>query len=264
MVPLRRKTLHYVWHWLWNTGCGDIGNQGPHELDLLCWALGEPGFPRGVMSFGGRFAWHDSAQTPNTQFAVFDYGKIPVIFEVRDLADKRDATEAAHMKGIRVGVLITCEGGEFRGGRNGGWVYDKDDKRMQQFPGDGGGTHGQNFIDAVRSRKSEGLHAKLEHAHVSSALAHLANISYRLGRQARPEEVAEQVKSNANAADALQRFSAQLAANDVDLAKTPWTLGHWLAIDPANEAFSAGPDVDKANAMLTRPYRKPYVVPEQV
>ena len=95
MVPLRRKTLHYVWHWLWNTGCGDIGNQGPHEMDIGRWALGDPGLPTHAFSIGGRFGVSqigDVGETANTQIAFFDYKPAPLIFEVRGLPTKKGVT----------------------------------------------------------------------------------------------------------------------------------------------------------------------------
>src|SRR5688572_30409864 len=63
---LRRKKLHYDWHWVWPTGNGDIGNQGIHEMDLCRWALGEKAIAPRVMSFGGRLGYEDDATTPNT------------------------------------------------------------------------------------------------------------------------------------------------------------------------------------------------------
>ncbi|MCD6303770.1 MAG: Gfo/Idh/MocA family oxidoreductase, partial [Planctomycetes bacterium] len=133
-LPIYRPRLHYDWHWVWNTGNGDIGNQGPHELDLINWALGNKTIPRSVMSFGGRFGWHDAGETPNMQVAVFDCDGVPVIFEVRDLTVAPKKNYSPHYKGIRVGVIITCEGGVFRGGRGGGHVYDNNGKKIKSFP----------------------------------------------------------------------------------------------------------------------------------
>ena len=82
LEPLRRKQLHYDWHWVWDTGNGDIGNQGIHEMDMCRWMLGEETLPRRVFSIGGRFGYVDDAETPNTQIAVFDYPSAPIIFEV--------------------------------------------------------------------------------------------------------------------------------------------------------------------------------------
>ena len=86
--PLRRKQLHYDWHWVWATGNGDIGNQGIHEMDMCRWMLGEETLPPRVFSIGGRFGYVDDGETPNTLIAVLDYPTAPLIFEVRGLPAK--------------------------------------------------------------------------------------------------------------------------------------------------------------------------------
>ncbi len=264
--PIHRPRLHYDWHWDWNTGNGDIGNQGPHELDLINWALGSETVPRTVMSFGGRFGWHDAGETCNMQVAVYDCG-VPVVFEVRDMWVEPKKNYSPHYKGIRVGVIITCEGGEFRGGRGGGTVYDLKDpkKKIKRFQGDGGRHHQKNFFEAVRSRKIEDLHAEIAPAALSSDLAHYANACVRAGQQADPKELAEKVKGDKLASEAAGRFGEQLANWNVDYAKEPWSVGPVLRVDPATHRFSGGPDYEKANAYLARAaYRKGFEVPEKV
>ncbi|MHC4542652.1 MAG: Gfo/Idh/MocA family oxidoreductase, partial [Planctomycetota bacterium] len=83
--PLMRKNLHYDWHWVWPTGCGEIGNNGPHQLDVCRWVLGTSELPRRVMSIGGRFGYDDDGETPNAQIAIYDYETAPIIYEVRGL-----------------------------------------------------------------------------------------------------------------------------------------------------------------------------------
>src|SRR5947208_931857 len=85
MKPLMRRRLHYDWHWVWDTGNGDLGNQGIHEMDKARWGLGKMELPRSVLSFGGRFGYVDDGETANTQLCVFDYGDAELIFEVRGL-----------------------------------------------------------------------------------------------------------------------------------------------------------------------------------
>ncbi|MHC4159817.1 MAG: Gfo/Idh/MocA family protein, partial [Planctomycetota bacterium] len=132
LVPLRRKNLHYDWHWVWVTGNGDIGNQGIHEMDLCRWAVGQKGPAPRVMSIGGRFGYDDDGETPNTQIAILDYEPAPIIFEVRGLAQKKDDTVMDNYRGVRIGVVIECEGGYFAGGGGGGWAYDNDGKKIKQ------------------------------------------------------------------------------------------------------------------------------------
>jgi len=263
MDPLRRKDLHYDWHWFWATGNADIGNQGIHEMDLCRWALGQPALPPRVYSFGGRFVVDDDAQTPNTQVAVFDYQPAPLIFEVRGLPRKAGETAMDNYRGVRIGVVVQCEKGYYAGGETGGWVYDKDGNRIQQFKQQGAEQHMANFIKAMRSRKPEDNVAPVEGGHLSSALCHMANVSYRLGKETPQAQIAEKVKGDKEVMDSLDRMKQHLAANGMDLEKLAPVMGPALAMDPKAEKFT-GALADEANKLATREYRKPYVVPEEV
>jgi len=157
-----------------------------------------------------------------------------------------------------VGVVIHCENG-FVGvpGYTGATAFDNDGKVVKEFKGSE--DHFANCIKAVRSRKPTELNGPILEGHLSSALCHTGNISHRLGTQASPDEIAEQIKGNKEAAETFGRFKEHLAANGVDLTKTKATLGVWLKMDPKTERFIGN---EKANALLTRDYRKPFVVPE--
>ena len=264
LKPLMRKSLHYDWHWVWDTGCGDIGNQGAHEMDMCRWAIGQKGLPRRVMSIGGRFGFNDNGETANTQIAMLDYEPAPIIFEVRNLPSKKGVRSSDHYKGIRVGVVIECEGGYFAGGVNGGWIYDNDGNKVKQFTSTGGGGHSANFLKAVRSRKVSDLNADIEVGHKSAALSHMANISYRVGTGMSDEQIREVIKSNTKMLDATERLGNHLRANKIDLQKIPAVLGPMLEIDPAKERFFGEFPSKWANQLLTREYRRPFVVPEKV
>ena len=116
-------------------------------------------------------------------------------------------------------------------------------------------------MDAVRSRKPSDLNADILEGHLSSALCHTGDISYRLGKTRKPEQIRDAAKSDKDLAEALGRMEEHLAANNVDLKKTPATLGVVLKMDPQTERFSGN---RKANNLLTRKYRKPFVVPAKV
>jgi len=263
--PIYRPQFHYDWHWDWNTGNGDIGNQGPHEMDLIRWALGDKSLPTRVVSFGGRFAWDDAGTTPNMQFAVYEYGDVPVFFEVRNLWINPETNAAPNYMGCRVGVIIDCENGCFVGGRGGGWVYDTSGNKVKQFAGDGGKGHFANFIKAMRSRNESDLNARVELGHRSACLSHMANVSYRLGSPMSPDELREHMTDDKEAIDAIERYSDHLAEWNVDLVKTPWTVGISLGFDPDTERFTGdGLLAQKANKMLHRSDRKPYVLPKTV
>src|SRR6266511_698526 len=83
--PIRRKRFHYDWHWFWNYGCGDLGNQGIHQMDIARWFLGVNELSPRIVSLGGRLGYDDDGETANTQVIYHDYAKAPLIFEVRGL-----------------------------------------------------------------------------------------------------------------------------------------------------------------------------------
>lgn len=261
MAPLMRKNLHYDWHWDWATGNGDIGNQGPHELDLARWVLGETGLPRRVVSVGARLGESDDGQTPNTQLVLYDYATAPILFEVRGLPMAPGENEVDAYKQLRVGVIVECENGSFVTGDSGGWIQDLQGKKVRRFTGDGGGKHMRNFINAVRTRRPQDLNAPVREAGISSNLAHMANLSHRVGAAAAPEAIREKLSAHPAALEALGRIQTHLDKNKIDLGKTPLTLGSWLEWSDAQQRFTDGEGVDRANQLLTRDYREGFVVP---
>jgi predicted dehydrogenase len=267
LEPLRRKQMHYDWHWFWATGNGDIGNQGIHEMDMCRWMLGEETLPRRVFSIGGRFGYVDDAETPNTQIAVLDYPSAPIIFEVRGLPQKSGANYMDQYRGVRVGIAIEGEAGYFAGGSGGGVIYDPAGKRIKGLPSSGGDAHMENFFAAVRSRKAEDLRAPIAGGHCSSALCHLSNISHRLGTLVPTPELKAQAASRADVAETVDRFASHLAANGVDPAQTASALGPVLDILPDEERFASRSEYDLgawANRLIRDSYRPPFVVPETV
>ena len=263
MAPLMRKSLHYDWHWFWDTGNGDMGNLGAHQIDDCRFALGLSGYPSRIISYGGRFLFDDNGETPNTQIAVFDYPDCPVIIEVRNLRHSREAKYMDHCRGVREGNVIQCEGGYFGGGRGGGWVYDNQGKRIKQFPGDGGAGHARNFIEAVRSRRSQDLNAEIMEGHKSAALCHMANISYRLGRPANIESIQAPLDHQA-VVTAHHNFVSHLKRNGIDAENSGLVLGPWLEIDAQKEKFRGARSAE-ANALWRREkYREPFVVRDEV
>ncbi len=215
--PFTKNRFHYNWHWLWDFGNGDLGNQGIHEMDTARWGLGV-GFPSKVSAVGGHFMFEDDQQTPNTLNCAFEFdlpnGKRRLLeFEVRHwitnheagigsgaygsqgvpaagLHSKKPATALG--KGPRLGPSVGRSNtiGNIYYGSKGYLAIDGYDSYKswlgeEQEPGPSG--HGKennfaNFIDVVRSRRRQDLNAPVEEGHVSCTLVHLANASYRLGR----------------------------------------------------------------------------------
>ncbi len=272
-LPLMRSRLHYDWHWDFNTGCGDLGNQGIHQMDIARWFLGANELSPRVFSVGGRLGYDDDGNTPNTQLVFHDYPQAPLIFEVRGLPrgkefandkdwnsnmDKFPSDEKN--KGGSVCVVIHCEGGYVLvPGYSGAVAYDKEGNVVKKW--EGATSHFANFLKAVRSRKQTDLNGDILEGHLSSALCHTGNISYRLGFQKSPDEIREKIKGERGATDTFDRMTAHLGANGVELTKDKLVLGDVLTMDPQTEKFIGSTE---GNALLTRHYRRPYVVPEQV
>jgi len=243
--PFTRNRFHYNWHWFWDTGNGDIGNQGIHQMDVARWGLGVK-FPNKVAATGGHFMFDDDQETPNTLNAVFEFhqpeGKPKLLeFEVRHWL----TNEEAGIGSLGFGVAIPGFLGppprhprphpEVGGGSVGDIFYgSKGYMAMsnEEFPsyrtwlgegqergpsGSREGNNWQNFIDCVRTRKQEDVNAPIEEGYISCALVHLANASYRLGRTLHFDPEAEQVIGD-----------------------------------------------EEANKLLHGTYRAPYVIPEQV
>lgn len=266
MKPLGRKRLHYDWHWNFNTGNGDLGNQGIHQVDICRWALGERALAPTVQSVGGRFGYDDDGETPNTQLIWYGYKKAPLVFEVRglprNLAEQGGKWEMDKYRGSSIGVVIECEGGSLVITDQYGRVraYDESgSKVIKEWTSSD--DHSRNFIDAVRSRDAGSLAGDIEQGHISSALCHIGNISHRLGELSpRLENFrASGTGRDGVVREAYERFAAHLDANGIDLDSTQARLGPILTMDPKTERFTSN---DAANGLLTRAYRGEFVVPE--
>lgn len=250
--PLSRPKFHYDWHWVWDTGSGELGNNNVHSLDLCRWGLGVTGLGRSVLSYGGRLGYSDAGQTPNTQVCIFDFGDKTIVSETRGLKsapfrpDMKASTIFEGTEGIIAGTSL----------------FDLQGKLVKTFEGEGT-NHFANFLDVVRSRKRDDLKAEILEGHQSSALCHIGNISWRLGRTAPPAELRDvlgKLQVHENVLETLDRTVQHLAGNKIDLAKTPLTLGAHLQLDSTREAFVSNP---KANSLLSREYRQPFVVPSE-
>ena len=265
-TPLMHKQLHYEWHWFWATGNGEMGNNGIHVIDISRWALGQNQPPPRAMSIGGRLAFNDCGETANTQIALFDYQPAPLICEVRNVRASKSPDAIGKFRNRSGGLVIDCEGGYFAGDASGGALFDKQDKKIKDFPDDGSSkgletTHMSNFVAAVRSRKAGDLAAEALVGHHSTACCHMANVSHRLGKQARPEVIKETTHASHELSDAFERCREYLRENEVNLDTTPAVLGPWVTFDAKKERF-VGDHANEANALSNRKYRKPFVVPK--
>jgi predicted dehydrogenase len=262
--PFNKNRFLYEWHWNWDYGNGDIGNQGVHQMDIARWALGKT-LPKSVVGLGGRFGYKDDGQTPNTELCLYDYGDSKLLFEVRGLETPPVPGLGVDTGNIIYGtegfVAMTADYGQAAAFDNKGNVV----KRFKH-----GGSHFQNYIDAVISRKQSDLNCPVLEGHYSAALCHLGNISYRLGEPVPLGVRGKAITDDLDLAEAFGRFSEHLANQLDELKKASkqmktlgitYQMGPMLEFDAASETFVNNP---KANQLITRHYREPFVVPGHV
>jgi predicted dehydrogenase len=228
--PYNEKHVHYNWHWFWATGNGDTGNQGPHQFDLARWGLNKNDHPVSVFSTGGIYGINPEEceqETPNTQTSLFKYndGKI-LEFETRGRFTNAESSLEIKIGNIFYGTegYLELNGDTWKAFRKrekepfaGSDTSEKKVVDQKYLAAPGGTEHYANFIDAIRDGNNESLHCDIIDGFYSSALPHLANISYRLGRELK-------------------------------------FMGDY-------EKFVNDPEAD---AMLTRAYRKPYIISDEV
>jgi predicted dehydrogenase len=248
---LMRPQLHYDWHWVWDTGNGELGNNNIHYVDLVRWMLGLDGFGDSVWSIGGRLGYEDAGETPNTQMVVHTFGKQTIIQEVRGL---KSGPFSEKFKGGW--ILYGTEG--FIAGTS---LFDPSGNLVQTFKGPTE-NHFANFIEAARSGRPEDLNAEIAQGHQSTALCHVGNISHRLGETAGPGEIEQsidQAKLHPEVMTTYKKMVSHLKENEVDLDKQRLTVGRRLQIRREQTPF-----VDSmANALVGREYRAPFVLPSE-
>ena len=267
MQPLAREQFHYDWHWQWAYGNGDIGNQGPHQLDVGRWALGNPEqLPKRVMSFGGRWGYTDDGQTANNQMAFFAYEGVPLLFDNRGLP-MRDMNWAkgfepvyrvnGKMAAPRIGNVIHCEGGFVAESK----AYDNEGKPVQKFDNfQDGPDHMLNFIKSIQAGKLVNPNLHVSHGYHAAALAHLANTSYRLGKKMKSEEIKERLTSDKAGLETYEDFLANLVANKIDVNAELASVGPWLDFDPQTEKFT-GEFAEEANKLAVDEYVDEFKLP---
>jgi predicted dehydrogenase len=266
--PYHENLVHYNWHWFWDFGNGEIGNQGVHQMDIARWAIPGDSLPNSVISMGGRWVnstpdhppFTDQAQTPNCQLTVMDFGGPLLVFEVIGLVDR--AGEDGKKYPPKVTNEFYLEEGVIRDGKfyptGSDTAEELGDFEVKMGPGD----NFENFIHCMRTRKIEDLNADIAEAHPSAACCHLGNISYRLGHQVpgttRPD-VLDKHEEVAKSWETIQQTVKGTLG--LDLAKSTYQLGPMLKFNPKTEKFVNNPAADQ---LLTRPYRGSFVVPENV
>lgn len=273
--PYHANLAHYNWHWFWDTGNGDTGNQGVHEMDVAHWAIRGATLPQRVWSLGGRFIpgekdLKDQGETPNMQISVYEYDDVLVVFETRGLVENRKRYPKSFPFKV-ANEFYTTEGVikehvDDQGTKQGWHFFASGDDRPQPLQLDDtitvtpGGPFG-SFLAALRSGDPAMVNCDAKNGHYSSALCHLGNISYRLSEPVPFRSAAGALGDNTQVVEAFDVLKNNLQAVDIDLSQQVYQLGRTLQLDPSTEKFF---DDEEANLLLTRQYRKSFLVPDTV
>jgi predicted dehydrogenase len=259
VVP-KRKRLHYDWHWVSATGNGDLGNQNPHELDKARWGLGKQELPQHVISLGGRLGYIDNGDVANSQVTIYrwDDGTL-LISDVRGLPIKSDVTFGLKWAGFKgaANIWYGTEGYAIGPNYSSGVAFDYGGNELGKWSGGEYQAHFANFVKAIRSRNHKDLHLDIEDAHLSSALAHLGNVSLAQGKAVPEGTRPSQMTDHRLVTETLTSFESHLKENGVDFNQTKLYLGQELTIDPKTELSTDS----SANRLFTREYRKGFELP---
>jgi predicted dehydrogenase len=247
--------VHYNWHWFWATGNGDLNNQGTHELDVAFWSL-DPGLtaPVRAMAIGGRFAWKDQGETPNTMFAIAEYPNgQKVFFNVRNV--NYDGYE--HQ--VKNDFYFE-DGGRIIGNN---YISPKGEQRpVEGEPAEitPGGQYG-SFVNACRAGKPSMSNADMEVAHYSCLLGHVMNNSYRIGKKVPFNKKAGRFGDDKLAYEEFAKVH-QIMRDGVGVPEdgAEYTVGPWLTFDPATERFT-GEHATEANQLLRDPRNREFEIP---
>jgi predicted dehydrogenase len=231
--PFNRNRFHYEWHWNWDYGNGDLGNQGVHELDIARWGLGVT-LPTKVSALGGHVMFNDDQQTPNVLMAMFEFPnpagggdqKKLLQFEVRHWVSNSE--DALWMKKSDTGEYMATSAGNTVG---------------NLFFG------AKGYLAKSVNEWRTYLGEKREAGPTGKGLGNHYEVFVNAIREPKPETFNRSIQEGF--------YSCAL----IHLGNISYRLGRSLEFDPATLTF---PHDQEANAMLTREYRPPFVVPEKV
>ena len=260
--PIFRESLHYDWHWDWNTGSGEMGNWGVHLLDDVRDMVFEDKvkLPKKIFGGGGRIGYNDAGETPNVHFVYFDTGSYPVVLGLSNLPSEVGGKKGAPHHGPNSGFVVYCEGGEFHGERAKGKAYDKDGKMIKDFGEDTGDIkHQANFIEAVRKRDRSILNAEIEQGNDSTGWCNLANIAFQAGGKFSSDQAKE--IDHELWTKVVKDLDAHVAVHGVKFDDEQIRLSPMLELNVEEGRF-VGEHSEGANQFIKREYRKGYEVPE--
>jgi predicted dehydrogenase len=204
-VPYRPNLLPGIWRWWYDFGCGDIGNDGVHDIDVACWGLNVTSHPTRVACLGGKYFFDDDQQFPDTQYAVCEYAPASGSSPARQLIFEQRTWSPYVQEGYENGAAFYGAEGQLIIGHTTGWkLYGPRNALVAEGSGQADlQAHHQNFVDAIRGRGA--LNADAVAGHLSAAIVHLANISARVGRTLQFDPENEKIVGDADAGELLTR-----------------------------------------------------------
>ncbi len=266
-VPLYRNNLQYDWHWMWRTGHGEAGNWGAHLLDdcrndALC---GKVRFPKRVLVGGARIGYNDAGETPNSVFAFFDTGYIPVVFTISNLPDKQNPRSAGVCPGPTSGYIVYCEGGRYEKRWGSAIAFDKDGQKIRDFNAtserDGAFTHLDNYVNALYEGDESKLSAQIQIGYDSASWYNSLNAAYRLARPYSKKEALAVQGTDGLFADTIADLEAHLSKQGLKMDGDTFKMSDFLEIDQENECFKGDLGND-ANELMNIQYRSGFAIPE--
>lgn len=263
-LPLYRNSFHYDWHWMWNTGSGEMGNWGVHVLGdalnnglLNCKTL-----PKAFMGGGARVVYNDAGETPNMHFVSFETETVPVVLGLSNVPLEKGVKAAGIFEGPRNGYIVFCEGGQLEGQRGSAVAKDKDGAVVCSFKGNSGNVvHQKNFLDALIAHDRTIQNSEIALGNCVTGWCNLANIAFRIGKPF-TYQAADFYKNNTCGmwTTLLERMESQFGNYGLSLEKDA-VLSPVLTVDQATGRFT-GEGAEQANALLKREYRKGFEVPD--
>lgn len=230
--PFNPNRFHYNWHWNWDYGNGDMGNQGVHEMDVARWGL-HVTLPTKISSIGGHFMFDDDQETPNQMISIFEFPdpsgtgdkKKILQFEVRHWISNRELPGNPVEDSTNTYMTSAAnEVGNLFYGSKGFMSKTVNDWQVYDGKDRTPGASGKGLNNHYRNF----IHA------IRANDPKLAMANIREGF-----------------------YSCAL----IHLGNISYRLGRTLEFDPSTMKFK---NDNEANAMLSREYRKPFIVPDKV
>jgi predicted dehydrogenase len=239
--PYNEKRSHYNWHWYWDTGNGDTGNTGPHTLDIARWGLAKNEHPVAVYSAGGLFGFRTDEPTPETRTpGTRVYGGVETYGHDKTSQETPNTQNAAYTyadgKLIELGTRGRYTNHEGSKGQEVGNLF---------YGADGWLEISGSTWKAFRQRGREPFAGSKDGERSGN---HWANFL-------------DALRSGKDATLHADIHDGHLSTSLCHLANISYRVGRSLKFNGAQEKFVRDAEAD---ALLTRVYRKPYVVPEQV